>query len=235
MARRETSKYVFEEVTDPSSNEFERVYTLLKRIQKERISKKSFIVQTLDWKKSGELDKDDYHILIAKDKNNNVVSTIVGYYSFDKNFGFVNYTATDEKHEGKGLGTEIRKRLVNLFKEDAKRGGKEKLFGIFSEVDSTDIKRLRSLSKRFGAIALDILYYQPSLSQAKEAIPLQLVFHPADKSEYVEKMDSNILKDKLKGIYEDVYDIKNPEENLKFKEMLDSFKDKKFVPKKVIE
>ena len=113
-------------------------------------------------KRLGLLVPYDYHLLVMLGEQGEVVATIAGVYLAGLNAGFITYLAVRPELRGKRLGRQIRGGLVEIFREDARRNGREELAWVLGEV-RTDSPWLRALVRGGQAIPFDLTYYHPGM------------------------------------------------------------------------
>ncbi|MDO8584456.1 MAG: hypothetical protein Q7R83_04750 [bacterium] len=165
---------------------------------------------------------DRYHFLVFTERQE-VQGVAVGYYLARVNVGLIYYLAT--KNKGSGFGTVIRDSLIAKFKDDATSHNGQLLSGVVGEVEKTN-PWLVKLKAR-GALLLDVNYFQPSIREGAPVTPLILYYQPI--SESVVEIDTATVIELVKTIYQDVYDIENPENCPEFQLMLKSLGSRPFI------
>jgi GNAT superfamily N-acetyltransferase len=102
----------------------------------------------------------DYHLIALVDGDEAPAAAAAGVYLEAVNAGFITYLAVREDVRGRQLGRELRGRLVECFREDARR-----LHGRDPAWTVGEVRResawLRSLVARGGAIPFDFGYFHP--------------------------------------------------------------------------
>lgn len=104
----------------------------------------------------------DYHLLAAVLPDQRVVGTITGVYLQGINAGFIFYLTVAAGERRHGIGRIVRSRLVEAFRDDARRAGHSTLAMVLGEV-SRDNQWLRALVRRRGAIPFDFEYFHPGM------------------------------------------------------------------------
>jgi GNAT superfamily N-acetyltransferase len=106
----------------------------------------------------------DFHLFAGVDESDDerVVAAGSGAYLAGINAGFISYLAVREGVRGQGVGQEVRVALVEAFREDARRTGRDDLAWVLGEV-RTDGHWLESLIRNRGAIPFDLTYYHPGM------------------------------------------------------------------------
>lgn len=104
----------------------------------------------------------DYHLFALTSGEDRVIAAVSGVYLAGINAGFVAYLAVDTAFRGQRLGRVVRARLVEEFRADARRNGRDELAWVMGEV-RTDSPWLRSLVRNGGAVPFDLTYYHPGM------------------------------------------------------------------------
>jgi GNAT superfamily N-acetyltransferase len=107
----------------------------------------------------------DFHLFVGVDDKSEdapVVAAASGAYLAGINAGFISYLAVREGARGQGVGQEVRSALVEAFREDARRTGRDDLAWVLGEV-RMDVHWLESLIRNRGAIPFDLTYYHPGM------------------------------------------------------------------------
>lgn len=113
-------------------------------------------------KRLGLLEPYDYHLLAWVEDDGRVIATIAGVYLAGMNAGFITYLASRPELRGKGLGRRIRAALVQCFREDAERNGRDELNWVLGEV-RIESPWLHALVNRGRAIPFDLTYFHPGM------------------------------------------------------------------------
>ena len=158
----------------------------------------------------------DWHLLVAE-RGRSVLGAASGSYLGNINTGFIGYIAMRADARSTGVGPRLRKRLRDLFERDALRVTGSPLEAIVGEVRA-DNRWLRHLVKREGAIALDFPYYQPSLSRAKDPVPLVLYYQPLASPR--KSVSAPELRRLLYTMWRRMYRIARPLSRAEFRRMM---------------
>jgi GNAT superfamily N-acetyltransferase len=112
----------------------------------------------------GVLSGQNFHLLAAvADEAPEPLGAIIGVYLDGVNAGFVAYLGVLEQHRGRRVARILRPRLVELFREDARRAGHTDLAWVMGEVRRSN-PWLRRLVRTRGAIPFDLTYYHPGMT-----------------------------------------------------------------------
>jgi GNAT superfamily N-acetyltransferase len=104
----------------------------------------------------------DFHLFVAVERGERVLATAAGAYLAGINAGFVSYLAVREEARGGGVAQRVRGALVEAFRRDARRVGRDDLAWVVGEV-RMDGHWLESLVRNRGAIPFDLTYYHPGM------------------------------------------------------------------------
>ncbi|MEG0273591.1 MAG: GNAT family N-acetyltransferase [Longicatena sp.] len=136
------------------------------------------------------LNREDYHVCgIVKDGR---VQAFITYYEME-DFMFFEHLATHHTTRGSGVGRKLMLEVFNSFHKD-----------IIFEVElpqTTIAKRRIAFYERMGCVLYpNIIYLQPSFHEGCEPLPLHLMSYP-------NKMEDDVMKQKIMNIYLDVYHV----------------------------
>jgi ribosomal protein S18 acetylase RimI-like enzyme len=109
----------------------------------------------------------DFHLFAGLDEDGAVQGVAVGLYLGGVNAGFVTYLAVRPQCREGGLGRRLRTRLVEAFRDDAKRTGWPELNWVVGEVKK-ESPWLDRLVRERGAICLDLTYYHPGTGPGRD-------------------------------------------------------------------
>ena len=188
----------------------------------------------LSYLKQGEASKEyKYHIVLAKDENEQIIGGCIFNYYKSSNSGVIEFLAVKNDLQSGGIGSQIYKHIVSILEEDAYQSRKEALSCVFCEIDSPEyskssIKKYLYFWDKNGYRHLDFQYIQPSLSASQLPVyGLWLTVMPlriqgtAMPAEIILK----VLYDYLKYGME----IDNPENNKEYIQMKDEINKKKRI------
>lgn len=106
----------------------------------------------------------NFHVIAATHGGSDEpAGAIIGVYLGGVNAGLVMYLAVKEDFRGRRIGRLLRPALVEAFRQDARRAGREDLSFVLGEVRARS-PWLRRLVRTRGAIPFDIDYYHPGMS-----------------------------------------------------------------------
>ncbi|HSF17221.1 MAG TPA: GNAT family N-acetyltransferase [Vicinamibacteria bacterium] len=223
--------FFIEEIESVRSPLFHASYALYRRVfPKDEQMPKRYFLEHLTEARLGLARPFNFHYLVAS-RGDKVVGFGCCTYMAVENVGFIDYLAVDLGEEGRGVGTAVRKRLVESLREDARDAGYDDLVAVLGEIqeDSPWLHRLLST----GASALDIEYYQPPLEDHKNPVPLVLYVEPVAEgfAELTVQQVSRILY----ALYRRLYRIPYPLQDPNFRCMLKQLKGREHVGWKRIE
>jgi ribosomal protein S18 acetylase RimI-like enzyme len=104
----------------------------------------------------------DFHLFVAVERVDAVLATASGVFLAGINAGFITYLSVRPEARRHGVGRRVRAALVDAFRADARRLGREDLSWVLGEV-RTDGHWLGSLVRHRGAIPFDLTYYHPGM------------------------------------------------------------------------
>jgi hypothetical protein len=166
-----------------------------------------------------------WHLLVAE-RNGRVVAAATGAYLGNVNVGIVGYIAVTPVARASGLGPRLRNALRRKFDGDARGLGHAGAWAIVGEVRD-DNPWLGVLVRRERAIALDFPYYQPSLGDDRDAVPLVLYYQPLRRAQ--RSLSSAYLRRLLYTMWRRVYRVDRPLARPEFRRMLRALRDRRRV------
>ena len=116
-----------------------------------------------------------YHIVLAKDENDNIVAGSVFDYFAKSNSGVIEFIAVSPEIQSSGVGTALFKQVRRIVSEDAEKLVKKQPDYLFCEADSPGKSR-NSVNKhlyfwrKHKYKKIDFSYIQPALGDGKEAV-----------------------------------------------------------------
>jgi hypothetical protein len=147
-----------------------------------------------------------YHIILAKDDNDNIVGGGIFDYFVGTNSGVIEFIAVKSDLQSSGVGTSIYKHILNVMEYDAKKTSRRKLDYVFCEIDAPGFNKLNNgkylhfwNKQKFWR--LDFTYIQPSLSPSQSPVHgLWFVISPqtSDLPEIQGEFISRVIYDYLK-------------------------------------
>jgi len=174
-----------------------------------------------------------YHILLAKDDEDNVLAGCIFDYYSRRNIAAIEFIAVKQSVQSLGIGSELYQKVVSKINEDAIRHQKNDVDYIFCEMDSPDYstkseKKYLYFWNKNGYCKLDFKYIQPPLSESQAAVE-HLWLAVASQYKMVNYVDSDIVIDFLYCYMKYSMKIDEPRENKCFKKMCSDLKKMKRV------
>jgi len=166
-----------------------------------------------------------WHLLVAE-RGGRAVAVASGMYLGNLNIGVVGYVATIPAARALGLGPRLRRRLRDYLERDARRVLGRSLEAIVGEV-RVDNPWLRTLVRRYQAIALDFPYHQPAMGAGGEKVPLVLYYEPLVRVR--KSLGAAELRRLLYGLYRRAYRIPRPLARPVFRHMLKSIEGRRRI------
>lgn len=116
--------------------------------------------------------KYNYHIVLARDENENVIGGAIFDYFPESNTGVIEFIAVKPDCQSCGVGSQLYRHILLVFNENAYKNGKQKLSSVFCEIDSPEhskssIKKYLYFWRKHNYRHLDFEYIQPSLSASQ--------------------------------------------------------------------
>ena len=130
----------------------------------------------LNYLKEGASTKDyQYHILLLKDEENNILAGAVFDYFPQANAGMIEFIAVKSDRQSAGIGSLLYRKVLATLNSDAQRFRKKQPDYIFCEVDSpehsvADVKKYLYFWDKQCYRRLNFHYIQPALSASKEPV-----------------------------------------------------------------
>jgi GNAT superfamily N-acetyltransferase len=158
----------------------------------------------------------DFHFLVAH-ANGNIQGAIMGCYLAGTNAGFINYLAVLEAERGLGTGRLLRPKLVELFRQDARRFENGDLDWVIGEV-RLDNPWMRRLVRNRGAIPFDLTYYHPGMQPSLD--PPQYVLYRQPFADPRSELPASLVRRILYAVYRRAYRVRYPLYHEGFLDML---------------
>jgi GNAT superfamily N-acetyltransferase len=128
----------------------------------------SFLLAELAETRRGVARGGGYHLLaMLAPGDEEPLAAAAGAYLQAVNAGFISYLAVREDQRGRGLGGELRERLLETFRAQARRERGEELAYVLGEVER-DSAWLRRLVREGRVMPLDLHYFHPWMSRRRE-------------------------------------------------------------------
>lgn len=165
-----------------------------------------------------------WHLIVAE-RSARIIAAATGSYLGNVNVGFIGYIAVSPAVRTHGLGPRLRRALRRKFETDAHHAGHKRLGAIVGEVRRSN-PWLRHLVRE-GAIALDFPYFQPSLDDDNEPVPLVLYYQPLGATK--KTLGAAELRRLLYTMWRRMYRIDEPLANPEFRRMLRSLEGRRRI------
>ena len=116
-----------------------------------------------------------YHIILAKDENQNIVGGCVFNYFTRTNSGVIEFIAVRSDIQSGGIGTQIYRHVLSVLFTDARQCAGRPLDYVFCEIDSpeysrAEIKKYLYFWDKNGYYHIDFRYVQPALSDRQNPV-----------------------------------------------------------------
>ena len=177
-------------------------------------------------KRLGLLTSYDFHLFAAEAEDGRVTGISAGVYLGGVNAGFVTYLAVRPETQGQQLGRQMRVRLVDAFREDARRLDWEELHGVVGEI-RLENPWLRRLVRDRGALPLDLTYYHPGVVPGDPAERWVLYRQPI--GDFRPALPADEVRQLLYAIWRRAYRVRWPLERKGFLEMLQQLENRPMV------
>ncbi len=168
----------------------------------------------------------DFHLLTALDAASRPIGTIAGVYLAGVNAGFVTYLTVLEAHRGRRIARQLRRRLVETFRTNARQAGHEELNWVLGEVRA-DNSWLRGLVRHRGAIPFDLGYFHPGMIPGVPHDRYVLYRQPVGDARV--ELPASLVRRILFVIYRRAYRVRYPLEREAFRAMLAQLEDREMV------
>lgn len=172
-----------------------------------------------------------WHIVVAE-RDGEVIGVATGTYLGNVNVGVVGYLAVSEAARGLGVGPELRVKLREAFRRDARRILGRDLLAIVGEV-RRDNPWLRRLIRREKVLALDFAYLQPRLKPDQSPVPLVLYYESLGRAR--QRLAVEFVRKLLYTIWRRAYRIPRPLATHTFRQMLRDLDGRSYVGEITIE
>ena len=168
-------------------------------------------------KRLGLTAADEFHLLVLTAPDRPIAGAAVGVFLASVNAGFITYLAVRAEHRGQGYARVLRGRLIELFREDARRTGRDEVSWVIGEVRS-DNPWLKGLIRRRGAIPFDLTYYHPGMRPGRGDPPFTLYRQPIGDRRV--ELPVDLIRQTLYALYRRGYRIRHPLQHEAFDTML---------------
>lgn len=137
-------KYIEVDIdNDKTINLFKTFYdTILKEsFDENQIETYSQLLQTLSKKKTDFFGKNEYHILIILNSDNNVLGGIIYDYFSETNTGLIEYIVSSKEAKRQGIASFAFSTACDLLNKDAIKNGFSRVNFIVCEVEKVSSKK----------------------------------------------------------------------------------------------
>lgn len=174
-------------------------------------------------KRLGLLTSYDFHLLTAASSEGQALAISAGVYLGGVNAGFVTYLAVRPGNRGKHLGRQMRVRLVEAFRADARSAGFDDLAWVVGEV-RLENPWLRRLVRERAAVPFDLTYLHPGVDPGEEGENWVLYRQPVGDDR--QELPVGEVRRLLYAIWRRAYRVRWPLERPGFRAMLEEMEGK---------
>jgi GNAT superfamily N-acetyltransferase len=178
----------------------------------------------IEEKRLALLDPFDFHLFVMVDRDR-VLATVAGVYLAGINAGFITYLAVRPEARGRRVAREVRTAIVEAFRDDARRRGREDLSWILGEVRA-DGRWLGSLVRNRGAIPFHFTYYHPGM--VLEAAPSYALYREPI-ADHRRDVPADEVRRIIYAIWRRGYRVRYPLERVTFRAMMDELEGQQIV------
>ena len=169
-------------------------------------------------KRLGLLTSYDFHLFAAVSESARALAISAGVYLGGVNAGFVTYLAVRPGGRGQQLGRRMRVRLIEAFREDARRAALPDVNWVVGEV-RLENPWLRRLVRERAAIPLDLAYLHPGVDPGDAAERWILYRQPVGDARV--ELPVREVGQLIYAIWRRAYRVRWPLERPGFRAMLD--------------
>ncbi|WP_157900669.1 GNAT family N-acetyltransferase [Mycobacterium rhizamassiliense] len=131
-------------------------------------------------KEFGWYDKNNYHVIVMLDENDNPIGGSISDYLNQPNAGVIEYLVIKPEYRQKGCGRRLLEQTERTLHDDADRSEKRPLDWIAAEVDDPFVTKrplhaidpfvVARIWQKWNYRVLDFRYVQPALAKDKKAV-----------------------------------------------------------------
>jgi hypothetical protein len=214
------------EIVHTADPAFRRAYTLLQRtFPPSELVKASEFLRTFRERAAGVWTDFLWHMVVGE-RGKTLLGCATGSYIGSLNIGLIGYLAVGSGLRSKGLGPRLRERLRQAFDVTARRLHGHGVDGIVGEVEP-DNPWLGRLVRYYGAIPLDLLYFQPPVRPTEPEVPLVLYYQPLRRER--RRLPVAEVRRILYAIWRRAYRIAAPVEDPRFRKMLQALEGRRWI------
>jgi ribosomal protein S18 acetylase RimI-like enzyme len=170
------------------------------------------------------LDPFDFHLFVGV-RGERVVAMVSGVYMAGINAGFITYLAVRPEARGHRVAGQVRGALVEAFRRDARRQGRDDLAWVLGEVRA-DGRWLGSLVRNRGAVPFDLTYYHPGM--VLEAAPSYALYREP-VGDHRRELPADEVRRIIYAIWRRGYRVRYPLERVTFRAMIDELDGQEIV------
>ena len=214
------------EIVHSADPAFRRAYALLRATfpPAELVPSADFL-RTLRERTAGVWTDFLWHMVVGE-RGKTLLGCATGSYLGSLNIGLVGYLAVKSGVRSGGLGPKLRERLRQSFDGDAQRQHGHGVDAIIGEVEA-DNPWLARLVRYYGAIPLDLPYFQPPVGPAQPEVPLVLYYQPLRRERH--RIPVPEVRRLLYAIWRRAYRIAAPLEDRRFRTMLKALDGRRWI------
>jgi GNAT superfamily N-acetyltransferase len=168
----------------------------------------------------------NYHLFAAVyDGEEDPAGSIIGVYLGGVNAGFVMYLAVRRQHRGRRIARLLRPALIEAFRADARRLGRDDLAWVLGEVRATS-PWLRRLIRTRSAIPFDLDYYHPGMTPGAGE---RYVLYRQPIGDHRRELTSAHTRRIIYAIYRRAYRVRYPLQRAGFAAMIEQLQNRSTV------
>jgi len=214
------------EIVRSADPAFRRAYELLRRtFPSSELAPSTEFLRTLRERAAGVWTDFLWHMVVGE-RGQTLLGCATGSYVGSLNIGVVGYLAVRNGMRSAGLGPRLRERLRHAFDVDARHLHGHGVDAILGEVEA-DNPWLGRLVRYYGAIPLDLPYYQPPVRPTEPEVPLVLYYQPLRRER--RRLPVAEVRRLLYAIWRRAYRITAPVEHPRFRKMLKALEGRRWI------
>ena len=214
------------EIVHSADPAFRRAYAILRdTFPPSELVKAADFLRVLRERAAGVWTDFLWHMVVGE-RGRTLLGCATGSYLGSLNIGLVGYLAVRKGLRSGGLGPRLRERIREAFDVDARKLHGHGVDALVGEVEA-DNPWLGRLVRYYGAIPLDIPYYQPPVRPTEPEVPLVLYYQPLRRNRT--KLHVTEVRRLLYAIWRRAYRIAAPLEHRRFRKMLAALDGRRWI------
>jgi GNAT superfamily N-acetyltransferase len=175
------------------------------------------LMSELAERRLGLFSNHNFHLIAATlERSDQPAGAIIGVYLGGVNAGLVMYLAVHDEYRGQRIGRRLRPALVEAFREDARRAGRDDVAFVLGEVRAGS-PWLRRLVRTRGAIPFDLDYYHPGMTPETEG---RYILYRQPYADERRDLPVALVRRILYAVYRRAYRVRYPLQRAGFLAML---------------